>query len=98
MSSFIPAWLVITADLLFPVLLVAIVAREIVAGRNWRNLPLIAPMAVLGIANLLMHLEGDGITVSSELGTRLGLSAVIVLISVVGDRIVPSALTQTIDS
>ena len=34
---------------------------EIVAGRNWRNLPLVAAVMVLGIANLLMHLEADGV-------------------------------------
>ena len=36
-----------------------VVAREIIAGRNWRNLPMVAPVTVLGIANLLMHLEAD---------------------------------------
>jgi uncharacterized protein involved in response to NO len=89
-SSFTPVWLAIAADLSFPAFLVAIVAREIVAGRNWRNLPLVAPVTVLGIANLLMHLEATGIDVPSGLGWRLGLSAVIVLISVVGGRIIPS--------
>ena len=85
-----PAWLAIAADLSFPALLVGVVAREIVAGRNWRNLPMVAPVSVLGIANLLMHLEADGIAVPSGLGWRLGLAAVIVLISVVAGRIVPS--------
>ena len=70
--------------------LVGVVAREIVAGRNWRNLPMVAPVTVLGIANLLMHLEADGVAVPSGLGWRLGLAAVIVLISVVAGRIVPS--------
>jgi uncharacterized protein involved in response to NO len=90
LSSFIPAWLAIAADLSFPVLLVAVITREIVAGRNWRNLPLVAPVTVLGIANLLMHLESDGVAVPVGLGWRFGLAAVIVLISVVGGRIVPS--------
>jgi uncharacterized protein involved in response to NO len=85
-----PAWLVIAADLSFPVLLVAVIAREIIAARNWRNLPLVAPVTFLGIANLLMHLEADGVAVPSGLGSRLGLAAVIVLISVVAGRIVPS--------
>ena len=89
-SCFTRVWLAVVADLSFPALLVAIVAREIVAGRNWRNLPIVAPVAVLGIANLLMHLESDGVAVPAGLGWRLGLSAVIVLISVVGGRIIPS--------
>ena len=89
-SALVPPWLATAADLSFPVILVAVVAREIVAGRNWRNLPMVAPVTVLGIANLLMHLEADGVAVPAGLGWRLGLAAVIVLISVVAGRIVPS--------
>jgi uncharacterized protein involved in response to NO len=89
-SALLPPWLAIAADLAFPVALVGVVAREIVAGRNWRNLPMVAPVAVLGIANLLMHLEANGLDVPPGLGWRLGLAAVLVLVSVVAGRIVPS--------
>jgi uncharacterized protein involved in response to NO len=34
----------------FPAVLAGVVAREILAGRNWRNLPMIAALSVLGIA------------------------------------------------
>jgi uncharacterized protein involved in response to NO len=43
-SALMPAWLVIAADLSFPVLLVAVIAREIIVAKNWRNLPLVAPL------------------------------------------------------
>jgi uncharacterized protein involved in response to NO len=89
-SALVPVWIAIAADLSFPMVLVTIVAREIVVGRNWRNLPMVAPVGVLGIANLLMHLEADGVAVPSGLGWRLGLATVIVLISVMAGRIVPS--------
>jgi uncharacterized protein involved in response to NO len=89
-SAAMPAWVAIAADLSFPVVLVAVVAREIIAGRNWRNLPMVAPVTLLGFANLLMHLEATGLPVPSGLGWRLGLAAVIVLVSVVAGRIVPS--------
>jgi uncharacterized protein involved in response to NO len=89
-SALVPPSLAVTADLSFPVLLVGVVAREIVGGRNWRNLPMIAPVTVLGIANLLMHLEADGVDAPSGLGWRLGVATVIALISVVAGRIVPS--------
>ena len=89
-SALMPAWLAIVADLSFPVIPAGVVAREIVAGRNWRNFPMVAPVTVLGIANLLMHLEADGVAVPSGLGWRLGLAGVIVLISVMAGRIVPS--------
>ena len=89
-SALVPAWLAIIADLSFPALLVAVVAREIIAAGNWRNLPILAPVTLLGVANLLMHLEANGVAVPPGLGWRLGLAAVIVLISVVAGRIVPS--------
>jgi uncharacterized protein involved in response to NO len=89
-SAFLPTWLAAAGDLAFPALLAGVVAREIVAGRNWRNLAMIGAVTVLGIANLLMHLEAAGVSVPLGLGWRLGLAAVIVLISVVGGRIVPS--------
>jgi uncharacterized protein involved in response to NO len=89
-SALTPASLAIAADLSFPFVLVAAAAREIIAGRNWRNLPMIVPVAVLCAANLLMHLEAVGMAVSAGFGWRLGLAATIVLISVVAGRIVPS--------
>ncbi len=88
-SSLMPAWVAILADLSFPAALAGVAAREIVAGRNWRNLPIIAVVAVLGIADLLMHLEAAGVPLPAGLGWRLGLAAVIALISVVAGRIVP---------
>jgi uncharacterized protein involved in response to NO len=89
-SLMIPAWLGTLADLAFPLLLAGVVAREILNARNWRNLPMIAAVSVLGIANLLMHLEAAGLAVPTGLGWRFGLAAIIVLISVIGGRIVPS--------
>ena len=89
-SAFVPFWLSAAADLSFPMVLIAVAAREIVAGRNWRNLPMVVPVTVLGAANLLMHLEADGFAVPAGVGWRLGLAAVIILISVVAGRIVPS--------
>ena len=89
-SAALPAALAIAADLSFPAILIAVVTREIVAGRNWRNLPMIAPVTLLGLANLLMHLEAAGLSVPAGLGWRLALAAMIILISVVGGRIVPS--------
>jgi uncharacterized protein involved in response to NO len=89
-SALIPLELAIAADLAFPAALAAVAAREIIAAKNWRNLPMLAPLIVLGLANLLMHLEAAGAVALAGLGWRLGLAAVIVLISVVGGRIIPS--------
>lgn len=89
-SQWLPAWLAISADLAFPVALVTVVAREIIGAKNRRNMPMIMPVTVLGIANLLMHLEVNGVNIPAGLGWRLGLSAILVLVSVIGGRIIPS--------
>jgi uncharacterized protein involved in response to NO len=89
-SGSIPLWLAATVDLAFPFVLCALAAFEITAARNWRNLAMPIPIAVLGIADLLMYLENTGLAVPTGLGWRLGLAAIIVLISVVASRIVPS--------
>lgn len=88
-SQWMPAWLAIAADLAFPIMLAAVVAREIIAARNRRNMPMVIPVVVLGVANLLMHLEAIGVAIPSGLGWRLGLAAILVLVSVIGGRIVP---------
>jgi uncharacterized protein involved in response to NO len=70
-------------------LMTAAVAREIVAGRNWRNLKIVALLGLLAIDNLAFHLEAhfDGIAAYS---TRLAIAVVLTMIMVIGGRIIPS--------
>ncbi len=89
-SAMIPGWLALVADLAFAVALEAVAARELFAAGNRRNYPLLAPVIVLAIANLLMHLQALGVAIPIGLGWRLGIAAMIVLISVIGGRIVPA--------
>lgn len=81
-------------DLAFPVVLCAVVLREIAAGRNWRNLPVATIVAVLAASDGLVHLEALGLAptadLGADLGLRLGIAAVAVLIALVGGRVVPS--------
>jgi uncharacterized protein involved in response to NO len=89
-SALLPLWVAAAIDLAFPFVLCALAAREIIAARNWRNLAMPLPIGVLGIADLLMYLQLAGVHLSAGLGWRLGLAAIIVLISVVAGRIIPS--------
>lgn len=89
-SADLPAWLAVAADLSFPVALLAVAAREIVAAKNWRNLPMTVPLTIFVIADLLMHLESLGLPVPAGLGWRLGLAAPLLLISVIAGRIIPN--------
>ena len=77
-------------DLAFPTVFLGVVAREILAGRNWRNLPMLAALALLLLGNLLVHLESCGISETAALGNRIGIATLLMLISFVGGRIVPS--------
>jgi uncharacterized protein involved in response to NO len=76
-------------DCAFLVLMAAAVAREIVAGKNWKNLKMVALLCLLAAGNLGFHLEAhfEGIALYSS---RLGIAAVLILIMVVGGRIIPS--------
>jgi uncharacterized protein involved in response to NO len=78
------------ADLAFPAVFLGVVAREIVAGRNWRNLPMLGALSMLLVGNLLVHLEALGLAETAALGNRLGIMTLLLLISLVGGRIVPS--------
>lgn len=83
-------WMIAAAiDGAFLLAVALVAAREIIAGRNWRNLKVLAPVSVLLAANFLFHWEAShyGIT---DFSRRLGLGAVIVLIMVIGGRIIPS--------
>jgi uncharacterized protein involved in response to NO len=89
-SAAIPGWLAVVVDLAFPMALEIVAARELIAVGNKRNYPLLAPVVVLGLANLLMHLQALGLAIPIGVGWRLGLTAVIILISVISGRIVPT--------
>lgn len=90
-SAFMPALLVALIDLMFAIALGLLIAREIVAGRNWRNLIVLVMLTVFTLANLLFHMEaGQGAYAAQGIGLRLGLAAVLMMISVIGGRIVPS--------
>ena len=78
------------ADLCFPAVFLAVVAREILAGRNWRNLPMLGALLLLLLGNLLVHLNALDLVDTAELGNRLGLVTLFMMISLVGGRIIPS--------
>jgi uncharacterized protein involved in response to NO len=84
------AEIAVLLDLAFPTVFAGVIAREIVAGRNWRNLPMLGALVLLLAANLLVHLEAIGVSATAELGNRVGVATLLMLISLVGGRIIPS--------
>jgi len=76
-------------DLTFLLLVVAATAREILAGRNWRNLKVLMPVTILGLGNAGFHVEAH-LRGAADYSVRVGVAAVLVLIMVMGGRLIPS--------
>jgi uncharacterized protein involved in response to NO len=90
-SVFWPALFVAAADLAFLLVLAGVIAREIVVGRNWRNLIVLTMLAALILGNAVFHWEAAvGADAAQGFGLRIGLGAGIMMIAVIGGRIVPS--------
>src|SRR5690242_5603424 len=76
-------------DTAFLATLAAVAAREIVAGENWRNLRVLVILVVLVLGNIVFHAEVL-MTGAADYGSRIAIAAVILMISLIGGRIVPS--------
>jgi len=76
-------------DASFLLALAIVAAREIIAGKNWRNLRVMIILAVLILGNIVFHVEVL-LKGSADYGVRIAISAIVLLISLVGGRVVPS--------
>jgi uncharacterized protein involved in response to NO len=76
-------------DVSFLALVVAAAAREIVAGKNWRNLRVVGLVTLLLAGNIAFHIEAH-VRGTAEYSARTGIAAIVLLIVVIGGRIVPS--------
>lgn len=88
-ATSIGATVAAVVDIAFLVALAAVAMREIVAGKNWRNLRILAVLIVLIAGNIVFHAEAAWFG-AAIFGPRIGIAAVLVLIMLVGGRIIPS--------
>ncbi|PIE14136.1 MAG: short-chain dehydrogenase [Rhodobacterales bacterium] len=68
----------------FPIAVAGFITREIVAGGNRRNLPVVGALWAMGAAQLLF-LSG-----TEEIGQRLGFGLALMLIILIGGRVTPA--------
>jgi uncharacterized protein involved in response to NO len=92
-SEHLGVWIAALVALSFLCALAAVVGREIVTARNWRNMPVLLVLAVLLLAQALFHWEVDRFG-RPEMSQRLAIAAIITLIALIGGRIVPSFTTN----
>jgi uncharacterized protein involved in response to NO len=89
LSAEIGAWTAAAIDLAFLFCLAATALREIMAGRNWRNLRVLGIITLLLAGNFIFHFESIEYGTAVD-GTRVGVAAILTLIMLIGGRIVPS--------
>ncbi|ASY60800.1 NnrS family protein [Sinorhizobium sp. CCBAU 05631] len=76
-------------DCLFLPALLLTCAREVIAGRKWKDLKVLAGLLALSLANACFHfavVAGE----HAHIAMRLGISAYVALVMIVGGRILPS--------
>jgi uncharacterized protein involved in response to NO len=87
-SSLLGLWPAAILDVGLFVSLALLAAREVIAS-NKRNAPIVALVLLFGLADAVDYAGAAGL-VSADLGWRGAIALVIILISVIGGRIIPS--------
>ncbi len=77
-------------DSLFLAVLAAVVARELVAGHNRRNLPVLAILAAFLGANLAFHAVPLGLLPDEGFDRRTAIACIVFLVALIGGRVTPS--------
>jgi uncharacterized protein involved in response to NO len=88
-SSLVGLWVAAALDVGFFLVLAMLAAREVLESNN-RNLPVVGMVLSFATANAIDYLAISHILPTPDLGWQLGLSIVILLISLIGGRIIPS--------
>jgi uncharacterized protein involved in response to NO len=76
-------------DVGFFVVLALLAAREVLEANN-RNLPVVGLILLFGLADAVDYLAITGTIPAPDLGWQIALSIVVLLISLIGGRIIPS--------
>ena len=74
-------------DSLFLLVFAGVIWREILSGRNWRNLGVAAMVSLLALAHLAFHLLPEASVPAAE---RAAVALAATLIALIGGRVTPS--------
>ncbi|MCF6302911.1 MAG: NnrS family protein, partial [Devosiaceae bacterium] len=89
-SEYLPDFGAAMIDSSFLLVLALVIGREVIAGKNWRNLKILIIIGALAGANILFHIEAINGSAYQGLGVRFGVGLIILLITIIGGRVVPS--------
>ena len=76
-------------DCAFLTLVCAAIARELIAGKNWKNLKVLGVLVLLLAANAAFHIEAH-VNGAAFYGKRLGVAMAVALVILIGGRVIPS--------
>jgi uncharacterized protein involved in response to NO len=88
LAGLLPAWLVAALDMVFPLLLCFLAAREIFGAKNRRNYPIVGITALLAILNLIYHL--GSMPGADRLAVYFSIHTILLLITIIAGRIIPN--------
>lgn len=90
-SALLPPLLVALCDMAFLSVLALALGREIVAGRNWRNLMVVALLGLFIAMDGVFHWQAaHGGAPANGWAMRGGVGVAVMLIALIGGRVVPS--------
>ena len=82
-------WLAAILDVGVFLVLGLVAAREVLEANN-RNLPIVGMILLFGLADALDYLATSGVIHLPDVGWQLAIAIVVLLISLIGGRIIPS--------
>ncbi|MEH6652129.1 MAG: NnrS family protein [Motiliproteus sp.] len=85
----LPPLLITITDLLFLPAVMLALAGPLIKARKFRNMAFLLILAMLELANLLMHLDALGLQNTGSQGVNLGFGLIILVIVVMGGRVIP---------
>ena len=92
-SAWTGATVALLLDVGFLLVLASLCAREVFIARN-RNVPVVGAVLLLALASGVDHAQALGVVATDGLGWRAGFALVLLLITLIGGRIIPSFTTN----
>lgn len=89
-SALVGAEVALALDVGFLLVLGTVAAREVAAGAKHHNVPVVVVILLFALASAIDHGEALGLPVSEGLGWRAGFALVLLLVTLIGGRIIPS--------